>query len=200
MVSLGVLGFFVLIELYKLMLTLENFDGDLGYFAKKYQLPFENTDALFQAIAGYGLGSSSIALFGRVRGVIYTKATDVGADLSGKNEYGLEEDDKRNPACIADNVGDNVGDIAGMGAVLFGSFAESMCAALVLVASSHALENSWKALVATEWKTTVSFVVGCVTSILCVQTPFTVGLLWQFLIFKNHDLWRFLFGLLRAGM
>ena len=70
-------------------------------------------EAKFGAIAGYGLGGSSIALFGLVGGGIYTEAVDVGADLSGKNECGLEEDDKRNPACIADNVGD----IAGMGRV-----------------------------------------------------------------------------------
>lgn len=91
--------------------------------------------ALCEALAGFGLGGSSIALFGRVGGGIYTKAADVGADLSGKNEYGMEEDDPRNPACIADNVGDNVGDIAGMGADLFGSFAESTVAALVIAAS-----------------------------------------------------------------
>merc|ERR1711981_304504 len=96
---------------------------------------FEYGSQMYEAIAGYGLGGSSIALFGRVGGGIYTKAADVGADLSGKNEYGLEEDDYRNPACIADNVGDNVGDIAGMGADLFGSFAESSCAALVLGAA-----------------------------------------------------------------
>merc|ERR1712032_972580 len=93
-------------------------------------------EKFYEAIAGYGLGGSSIALFGRVGGGIYTKAADVGADLSGKNEWGLEEDDYRNPACIADNVGDNVGDIAGMGADLFGSFAESTCAALVIAGAS----------------------------------------------------------------
>merc|ERR1711988_1281327 len=97
-------------------------------------------------IAGYGLGGSAIALFGRVGGGIYTKAADVGADLSGKIEQGLDEDDPRNPACIADNVGDNVGDIAGMGADLFGSFAESTCAALVLAASSPDLRNNWCSL------------------------------------------------------
>merc|ERR1719428_2806301 len=93
---------------------------------------FGSDQEMYETIAGYGLGGSSIALFGRVGGGIYTKAADVGADLSGKNDYGLEEDDYRNPACIADNVGDNVG----MGADLFGSFAESSCAALVLAAST----------------------------------------------------------------
>merc|ERR1719387_2782361 len=84
------------------------------------------------AMCGYGLGASLVALFARVGGGIYTKAADVGADLSGKNEYGLSEDDPRNPACIADNVGDNVGDIAGMGADLFGSFAEASVAAVYI--------------------------------------------------------------------
>lgn len=87
---------------------------------------------LFEAIAGYGLGGSFVALFGRVGGGIYTKAADVGADLVGKYESGLPEDSPKNPATIADNVGDNVGDVAGMSADLFGSFAESTCAALVI--------------------------------------------------------------------
>merc|ERR1712012_1406545 len=121
---------------------------------------------LFEFISGYGLGGSTVALFGRVGGGIYTKASDVGADLSGKNEYGLEEDDKRNPACIADNVGDNVGDIAGMGADLFGSFAESTCAALVLVASSPALENSWKALMYPVLISSLGISVGVLTLVL----------------------------------
>jgi inorganic pyrophosphatase len=95
----------------------------------------EKQTAIFEAIAGFGLGGSSIALFARVGGGIYTKAADVGADLAGKNEWGLDEDDPRNPACIADNVGDNVGDVAGMGADLFGSFAEATCATLVIASA-----------------------------------------------------------------
>jgi Na+/H+-translocating membrane pyrophosphatase len=92
----------------------------------------------FEVIAGYGLGGSTVALFGRVGGGIYTKAADVGADLAGKVCEGLEEDSPENPGTIADNVGDNVGDIAGMGADLFGSLAEATCAALVV--SSQSIE------------------------------------------------------------
>jgi K(+)-stimulated pyrophosphate-energized sodium pump len=119
-VGLGVLGLIILFWIY----------GGLEEQA--------NFPQVMTLLSGFAMGASSIALFARVGGGIYTKAADVGADLVGKVEAGIPEDDPRNPATIADNVGDNVGDVAGMGADLFESYVGSIIGAMVLAAATGA--------------------------------------------------------------
>ena len=129
-VGLGILGIGSLLLVYTKI-----FDGEY--------------DVILNVLSGFSLGASSIALFARVGGGIYTKAADVGADLVGKVEAGIPEDHPLNPATIADNVGDNVGDVAGMGADLFESFIGSIIGAMVLgmaFVGLPAFQNSWNGI------------------------------------------------------
>lgn len=126
-VGLGVLGLSGLFILYSNMWDLEAILGGSDNEAK-----IRVVGMILNVIAGFSLGASSIALFARVGGGIYTKAADVGADLVGKVEAGIPEDHPLNPATIADNVGDNVGDVAGMGADLFESYVGSIIGTMVL--------------------------------------------------------------------
>jgi H(+)-translocating pyrophosphatase len=132
----------------------------------RYEYEPHNWSVLMECISGFGLGGSTIAMFGRVGGGIYTKAADVGADLVGKVVHGIPEDDPRNPATIADNVGDNVGDVAGMGADLFGSFAEATCACLVIGSqSSDIVDAGWGAVM-------FPLIVSCMGLCVCFVTHF----------------------------
>ncbi len=130
-VGLALLGVCVLVGI-----GIEFFGADIS--------AFKNT--IFPIVTGFSLGASTVALFARVGGGIFTKAADVGADLVGKVEAGIPEDDPRNPAVIADNLGDNVGDVAGMGADLFESYVGSAIGCVVLGVSLNATDSARMAL------------------------------------------------------
>jgi len=131
-----------------------------------------------EIVSGYAMGASSIALFARVGGGIYTKAADVGADLVGKVEAGIPEDDPRNPATIADNVGDNVGDVAGMGADIFESYVGAVVATIAIGASSALYQSSRLEAVALP---ILTIMVGLVASLI------GIALLKPFERFSPHD-------------
>lgn len=143
-------------------------------------------------VAGFGFGASSIALFARVGGGIYTKAADVGADLVGKVEAGLPEDDPRNPAVIADNVGDNVGDVAGMGADLFESYVGSMIATIALAFSTGAVIGYDSDLVVLPMLVAGVGIVASLIGAMIVRTPPNASM--------GRLLWALRVGIIGAGV
>ena len=147
-------------------------------------------------VAGFGFGASSIALFARVGGGIFTKAADVGSDLVGKVEAGIPEDDPRNPGVIADNVGDNVGDVAGMGADLFESYVSSIISAVALSASAVALAGA----AGEDWNSAQS-----VFPMLLAGAGIVAAILGTFLVRSGERadferlLWSLRYGIFAAG-
>ena len=142
--------------------------GLLYWFLAADAIPGTNDLPSFaEIISGFAMGASSIALFARVGGGIFTKAADIGADLVGKVEAGIPEDDPRNPATIADNVGDNVGDVAGMGADIFESYVGSIVATIAIAATATALTASQAEAVALP---IITVLVGLVCSVVGIAS------------------------------
>jgi K(+)-stimulated pyrophosphate-energized sodium pump len=146
----------------------------LGLLGLGLVVVFLDLATVMQCITSFGLGASSMALFGRVGGGIYTKAADVGADLVGKVEAGIPEDDPRNPAVIADNVGDNVGDVAGMGSDLFESYVGSIISAITLAAvavDSSGVKSTFTETTAAVFPMLIAAVgiIASVIGVLCVR-------------------------------
>jgi inorganic pyrophosphatase len=155
--SMGCLALFIMVKVAQM------------YFPETSQV-----EELYECVAAFGLGGSAIACFGRVGGGIFTKAADVGSDLVGKLEKNIPEDDARNPGVIADCIGDNVGDIAGMGSDLFGSFGEACCAALVISSSSPELHGSFTAMMYPLLVTVSGIIVCIATSMLAANDTLVV--------------------------
>lgn len=167
LVSLGVLALYVMILVFRAILGWDQGgkqDGNL-----------DDNIRLFECIASFGLGGSAIACFGRVGGGIFTKAADVGADLVGKVVQGLPEDSPENPGVIADCIGDNVGDIAGMGSDLFGSFGEATCAALVISSYSQSMNMHWSTMMFPVMVSSIGLLVSMLTALLVVFNVPVVG-------------------------